>query len=224
MYTKIISKLSKAYVEQYTREFILNNKFKLFRLLEHNRKNWCSLKNKPLSKAITEPTAMDVEVASYEELEPFFKFLDSNSVPIDNNWEKEPCMKFIKGALYQNKRLDLCKQVVGPNWIEILMNSLVNNTQIEHFLLGNNIIGTIGAKAIGNFLLNEHKPKIKTWYIAGNSINQEGIKFKTSVNVGVDIKVEDLKKSFDVIVLCIVENIHIDETFTESNFLTGTVI
>jgi len=176
-YTKLISKLSKAYVDQYTKEFISKNKFKLFRLLDHNKENWCLLKNKPLSKAITEPTAMEVEIAPYEELEPFFNFLNSNSVPIDNDWEKEPCMKFIRGALYQNKRLDLCKQVVGPNWIEILMNSLVNNTQIEHFLLGNNIIGTVGAKAIGNFLLNEHKPKIKTWYIAGNSINEEGIKY-----------------------------------------------
>jgi hypothetical protein len=176
-YTKLISKLSKVYVDQYSKNFFLNNKFKLFRLLEHNRKNWCSLKNKPLSKAITEPTAMDVEVASYEDLEPFFKFLDSNSVPIDNNWDKEACMIFTKGALYQNKRLDLCKQVVGPDWIERLMNSLVNNTQIEHFLLGNNIIGTVGAKSIGQFLLNEHKPKIKTWYIAGNSINEEGIKW-----------------------------------------------
>lgn len=175
-YTKIISKLSKVYVDQYTKEFILNNKFRLFRLLEHNKQNWCSLKNKPLSKAITEPTAMDVVVASYEELKPFFKFLDSNSIPIDNNWDKEACMLFTRGALYQNKRLDLCKQVVGPDWIETLMNSLVNNTQIEHFLLGNNIIGTVGAKAISNFLLNEHKPKIKTWYIAGNSINEEGIK------------------------------------------------
>jgi Ran GTPase-activating protein (RanGAP) involved in mRNA processing and transport len=176
-YTKLISTLSKAYIDQYSKEFISNNKFKLFRLLEHDRQNWCLLKNKPLSKAITEPTAMDVEVAPYEELEPFFKFLDSNSVPIDNDWENEACMKFVRGALYQNKRLDLCKQVVGPDWIEILMNSLVNNTQIEHFLLGNNIIGTVGAKAIGKFLLNEHKPKIKTWYIAGNNINEEGIKW-----------------------------------------------
>jgi hypothetical protein len=29
--------------------------------------------------------------------------------------------------------------------------------------------------------------------------------------------------SFDVTVWCIVENIHVDETLTESNFLTGTV-
>lgn len=176
MYTKLISKLSKKYVEQYTKDFLSNNKYKLFRLLEHDRKNWDYLKNKPLTSVVTNPTAMPVEVAPLEELEPFFKFLDSNAVPIDNNNEFEPCMKFTRGALYQDKRMDLCKQVVGPTWIEMLMASLKNNTQVEHFLLGNNIIGPIGGKAIGKFLLNEHKPKIKTWYVAGNDLDEEAIK------------------------------------------------
>ena len=177
MYSKLISKLSKKYIEQYTKEFLSQNKYKLFRLLEHDRKNWDYLKNKSLTSVITNPTAMPVEVAQLEELQPFFEFLDSNAVPIDNNSEYEPCMKFVKGALYQDKRMDLCKQVVGPTWIELLMGSLKNNTQVEHFLLGNNIIGPVGGRAIGKFLLNEHKPKIKTWYVAGNDLNEEAIKY-----------------------------------------------
>ena len=177
MYTKLISKLSKKYVEQYTKEFLSNNKFKLFRLLEHDRKNWCALKNKPVGTVVTEPSAMPVEIAPLEELEPFFKFLDSNAIPTNNDDEFEPCMRFTRGALYQDKRMDLCKQVVGFKWIEMLMSSLVNNTQVEHFLLGNNIIGPVGGKAIGQFLLNSHKPKIKTWYIAGNDLNPEGIRW-----------------------------------------------
>ncbi len=136
-----------------------------------------AVKNKPLGTVVTEPIAMPVEVAPLEELEPFFKFLNSNNTPIDNNWNHESCMLFTRGALYKNKRMDLCKQVVGPNWIEMLMNSLKLNTQVEHFLLGNNIIGTVGGKAIRDFLLNEHKPKIKTWYIAGNDLNADGIKY-----------------------------------------------
>lgn len=174
-YTKLISRLTKAYIYQYTRAFLSNNKYKLFRLLEHDKNNWVYFKNKPVGSVITEPTAMPVEVAPLEELEPFFKFLDSNAQPIDNDNEYEPCMKFIRGALYQDKRMDLCKQVVGPNWIGMLMNSLKSNTHVEHFLLGNNIIGPEGGKAIGQFLLNEHKPKIKTWYLAGNDLNEEGI-------------------------------------------------
>ena len=177
MYSKLISKLTKAYVSQYTKDFLANNKYKLFRLLEHDRNNWSLLKNKPLGKVITEPTAMQVEISPLEELEPFFKFLDSNALPIDNSNEHEPCMKFIRGALYKDKRMDLCKQVVGPNWIEMLMGVLKENTFVEHFLLGNNIIGEIGGKAIGKFLLDEHKPKIKTWYLAGNDLNEQGIKW-----------------------------------------------
>lgn len=177
MYTKLISRLSKKYVDQYTKYFLSNNKYKLFRLLEHDRKNWDYLKNKPLTTVVTNPTAMTVEIAPLEELEPFFKFLDSNAIPIDNNDEFEPCMKFIRGALYKDKRMDLCKQVVGPTWIEMLMSSLVSNTQVEHFLLGNNIIGPVGGKAIGQFLLHEHKPKIKTWYVAGNDLDAEGIEW-----------------------------------------------
>jgi Ran GTPase-activating protein (RanGAP) involved in mRNA processing and transport len=175
MYTKLISRLSKKYVEQYTKEFLSNNKYKLFRLLEHDRKNWDYLKNKPLTTVVTNPSAMPVEVSPLEELEPFFKFLDSNAVPINNDNEYEPCMKFTRGALYQDKRMDLCKQVVGPTWIEKLMSSLVFNTQVEHFLLGNNIIGPVGGKAIGQFLLREHKAKIKTWYVAGNDLDAEAI-------------------------------------------------
>ncbi len=175
MYSKLISRLSKRYVEQFTKDFLANNKYKLFRLLEHDRKNWCSLKNKPVGKVITEPTAMPVEIAPLEELEPFFKFLDSNAQPIDNDNEIEPCMKFIRGALYQDKRMDLCKQVVGPSWIGMLMGALKQNTQVEHFLLGNNIIGETGGKAVGDFLLSEHKAKIKTWYLAGNDLNSKAI-------------------------------------------------
>lgn len=190
MYSKLISKLSKKFINQYTKDFLSNNKYKLFRLLEHNKNNWNLLKNKPIGKVITEPTAMPVEIAPFEELEPFFNFLDSDAKPIDNtnintninndddtNNKYESCMKFVRGALYQDKRMDLCKQVVGPNWIGMLMKSLKSNSQVEHFLLGNNIIGEEGGRAIGEFLLQEHKPKIKTWYLAGNALNEEGIKY-----------------------------------------------
>lgn len=183
-YTQLISRLSKKYISQYTKNFLDSNKYKLFRLIEHDKKNWDLLKSKPLSQVITNPTAMPVEVAPLEELEPFFKYLDSNAQPIENDDEYEPCMKFIRGALYRDKRMDLCKQVVGPNWIGMLMNSLKSNTQVEHFLLGNNIIGEEGGKAIGEFLSNPHEPKIKTWYLAGNDLGCEGIKWVVDGLIG----------------------------------------
>lgn len=175
IYSQVISKLSAQYVKQYTEDFILNNKFKLARILEHDRGNFCLLKNRPIGDAVTEPTAMPVEISAFEELEEFFKFLDSNGEVVVNNFGEDPCMEFGRGAIYEDKRMDLCKQVVGPTWIGNLMKSLVSNNKVEHFLLGNNIIGEAGGLAIKEFLLNPHVPKIKTWYVAGNNLNSKAI-------------------------------------------------
>ncbi len=175
IYSQVISRLTTKFIEQYTEQFILNNKFKLGRILEHNRGNFCLLKNKPINSTVLEPTAMSVEISPYEELEEFFKFLDSNGEVIVNDFGTDPCMRFNRGAIYQDKRMDLCKQVVGPTWIGQLMKSLKYNDKVEHFLLGNNIIGEAGGHAIRDFLLGPHIPKIKTWYIAGNDINAQAI-------------------------------------------------
>lgn len=175
IYSQVISKLSSKYVEQYTNDFIMNNKFKLERMLEHNRGNFCVLKNRPIGTVVIEPTAMPVDVSPLEELQDFFRFLDSNGDVVVNNFGSDRCMEFGRGAIYEDKRMDLCKQVVGPPWIGNLMRSLVSNDKVEHFLLGNNIIGESGGTAIKEFLLNPHVPKIKTWYLAGNDLNAAAI-------------------------------------------------
>lgn len=145
-----------------------------------NKKLWCELKNRPISSQVSEPTAMPVEIAALEEFSDFFNFLSSKKSVL-----KEPAIttdeigsyvKFNRGAVYTDGRIDLCKQVVGPQWSSNLMESFKDNAQIKHFLLGNNIINTKGAEAIANFLNNPHEAKIITWYLAGNSINAEGIK------------------------------------------------
>ena len=168
-YQKLISNLSKVFKEQIEREYTLTGKFKNI-LKDSQRKYFCELKNKPVSNIILNPTAMPVEISSIEDLNPFFDHLKSNQ-PIEDTK-----INFLRGIHYNDGRMDLCKQVVGPTHIDELMNSLKNNTQIEHFLLGNNIIGLKGSEAIAKFLLDNNKPKIKTWYLAGNDINDEGAK------------------------------------------------
>ena len=163
-YQKCLSKLSSAFMTQIEKEQTLNSQFREVRKT-HQRKYFCELKNKPLSDLILNPTPMPVTVAPIEELEPFYNHLALN------NSVTEPMKEFIRGVQYNDGRMDLCKQVVGPPHIEKLMQSLKNNTHVEHFLLGNNIIGLNGAKAINDFLLHEHKPNIKTWYLAGNEID-----------------------------------------------------
>ncbi len=121
---------------------------------------------------ILNPKPMPVDVAPLQELLPFFDFLQSNQPVIDSENES---LSFMRGTQFSDGRMDLCKQVVGEPWIGQLMDSLVNNQHIKHFLLGNNIVDTVGAKAIANFISNPHQNQIETWYLAGNRINAQGI-------------------------------------------------
>lgn len=174
-YTKLVSTLSKKYIDNYVKDYINNNKYQLLRLLEHDKRNWEELKKRHFGDVITEPKAMPVEVSEYEELSDFFDYLKSDGPVIENSVvDSEPCMKFNRGALYTDKRMDLCKQVVGPTHIGALMESLIPNNQVEHFLLGNNIIGREGGNQVGKYL--EQKHNMKTWYLAGNDLDEEAIK------------------------------------------------
>lgn len=168
-YQRLLARLSKTFVEQTERDEALKCQYREIRKTDQ-RKYFCELKKKPLSCSIKNPTAMPVQVANIEKLQPFFDHLASNGEV------KVPELEFVSGVQYDDGRMDLCKQVVGPPHIGKLMESLLNNTRIEHFLLGNNIIGPVGAKAIADFLINPHKPQIKTWYLAGNDIDEEGTK------------------------------------------------
>lgn len=62
--------------------------------------------------------------------------------------------------------------LVPPN-ISQLMISLESNNFIRHFLLGNNMIGPVGARLISDFVL-AHPDRMETWYLAGNCIDLAG--------------------------------------------------
>lgn len=174
LYGRMVSALTKHCLAGHRAEAALAARFSLERKAQHTRKGWCELKKRPLTEAVTEPRAMPVDIAPEDEIQPFLQFLGSNQAPVENVLT-EHCMRFVRGALYTDRRMDLCKQVVGPTWIEELMFALKENTHVEHFLLGNNIIGPKGGRAIGEFLLQPHTPRIKTWYLAGNELDHEGM-------------------------------------------------
>jgi NLR family CARD domain-containing protein 3 len=136
---------------------------------------------------------MPVQVADGEDLAPFFYHLadggthelgaDSTGVELDEG-KGEPyyhtkAAEFRKGVLYEDGRMDLCKMVVGPDHIGKLMDSLRPNKFVRHFLLGNNIIGPVGANAIADFI-KDFPDRMDTWYLAGNCIDGDG--FKTIVD------------------------------------------
>ncbi|KAL2075225.1 hypothetical protein VTL71DRAFT_168 [Oculimacula yallundae] len=92
---------------------------------------------------------------------------------------KRPLVEFGRGIVYDDGRLDLCKKVVGPTHIGQLMNSLEPNTQIKHFLLGNNAISSTGAKSTAEFI-SRHPNRMETWYLAGCHITRTGLQMLAS--------------------------------------------
>lgn len=168
LYTQLISKLKKYYVEQ---EESKKEEYISLKNAEEMRINYDKYDSLPVKSAVAKPTPMPVNIAPEEELEDFFNFLETNK-----EVKEEEYIKFTRGTIFKDGRMDLCKQVVGDLHIERLMKSLINNTHIKHFLLGNNIMDITGARAIASFLLFPHKPKIETWYIAGNNVDELGIK------------------------------------------------
>jgi Ran GTPase-activating protein (RanGAP) involved in mRNA processing and transport len=169
---RLIATLSRAYVDEQIRKAVMEEQFKTARLLQHQRKGWCELKKKTIAPPIGKPTAMPVDIAPLEELLPLYEYLAK-----DGTFNILPHLEFKRGVVYPDGRMDLCKQVVGDKWIEQLMSALKTNSQIKHFLLGNNITGLEGGKAIGKYLAKQsgNANKIITWYLAGSDFNSVAI-------------------------------------------------
>ncbi|KAG7091130.1 hypothetical protein E1B28_010184 [Marasmius oreades] len=141
--------------------------------------------NDPLSLEGPSSLSMPVQVGDQEEFAPFFTHLkiggDDNVITGEEaEMKEEPyyrthMIEFNRGVLYADHRMDLCKMVVGPTHIEELMDSLETNLFTQHFLLGNNVIGPVGARRIARFI-DKYPDRILTWYLAGNCIDGESFR------------------------------------------------
>lgn len=136
----------------------------------------------PLSLDGAPSLPMPVDVSNKDSLAPFFAHLHNGGdhtiasmagkgahSGVEPYYNVE-LIEFDKGVLYADGRVDLCKMVTGPRNIGYLMDSLKPNTFSKHFLLGNNIIGPVGAAAIASFI-KEYPDRFETWYLAGNCID-----------------------------------------------------
>ncbi|UNI17535.1 hypothetical protein JDV02_003869 [Purpureocillium takamizusanense] len=145
----------------------------------------------PVSRAGVPAVPMPVRVAREEHLAPFFAHLRGQGTHVLEDDEADgsggtaldggkgepyygvPGAEFARGVVYADGRMDLCKMVVGPDHIGRLMDSLRGNAFVRHFLLGNNIVGPAGARAIAAFI-EELPRRMETWYLAGNCIDGAG--------------------------------------------------
>ncbi len=169
-YGKLLSRLRGAYKSQVAET---NSKdkgqdpYRQARMFGH-RHLFEELLAAPLSHQILEPQPMPVEIAPYHELEPFFTYMRKGEAA------SQPCQEFTRGAYYDDGRVDMCKQVVGHRYIGDLVDSVRDNPHVEHFLLGNNIVGDEGASKIASLMGDGPKSQIKTYYLAGNCFTAKG--------------------------------------------------
>jgi len=140
------------------------------------------LSKKGLSQQVLRPTPEPVVPCSLNQLQPLLTHIDAGKTKgggdDDDGGGKArppPMMQFPRGTIMADGRLDLCKQVVGPQGISPLLTSLIGSKGITRLLLGNNIVGNGGAEAIAAAICNPSCP-LTTWYIAGNEIDAKGIR------------------------------------------------
>lgn len=140
----------------------------------------------PVAMPVAYPEAMPVEVAPAEELAPFFEFLGNpEGLSVNAIEASEAPLIFTRGAYYSDQRMDLCKQVVGPDHIAALCEAVARPFvaerapqwgRVRHFLLGNNIAcegdSIPSAQAMAKLIANP-RAEIETWYLAGNCIGPE---------------------------------------------------
>jgi Ran GTPase-activating protein (RanGAP) involved in mRNA processing and transport len=122
----------------------------------------------PISQAVLNPVPEQFELSPLEQMQPLFDWLTIDE-PLDLGVKQ-----FTSGKVTLDGRLDLCKQVVGPQGIGPLLKALSCNTNIKRLLLGNNMIGDNGGRLIAEYIRNG-KSRLTVWYIAGNQLSAAGI-------------------------------------------------
>ena len=121
----------------------------------------------PLSDAVVRPRPVPVQPCPPDQLDPLLDHLRDKSAV------GEPTA-FPRGTHMPDGRLDLCKQVVGPDGIGPVLDALADHEHVSHFMIGNNIVGNSGAQAIAEFIASG-RSYVDVWYIGGNEIDAEGL-------------------------------------------------
>ncbi|ORZ32054.1 hypothetical protein BCR44DRAFT_1515664 [Catenaria anguillulae PL171] len=130
------------------------------------------LKAKP-AREVLFPEPEPVVPCPLEELDGLLRYL-SAPAPLSTSTTSSSSTElksFARGTILDSgKRLDLCKQVVGPQGIGPLLDALVDNEfgctkGIEILMIGNNITGSAGARRIAQAMADP-RSSVTCWYAA----------------------------------------------------------
>ena len=143
------------------------------RLTVEQRKTVLSM---PPNLFVTMPEEVPVAPCPISDLTPLITYFMSNPprLPKEN-------VKFVRGVVVhvsltngQKGVVDLCKQVIGPEGVIPLLESLMMCKRVEGLLLGSNITGSKGAREIAKCIRREDN-QITIWYLGGNQFGPEDI-------------------------------------------------
>ncbi|MEM6991746.1 MAG: DUF924 family protein [Myxococcota bacterium] len=160
-YTRVIAGLSKRYHQAHANVPTLRAQRRQQALV------WRDAADTPVSEDVLRPRPVPVQPCALDELEPLLDHLRDKR-PVESQ------TSFVRGTHMPDGRLDLCKQVVGPDGIGPVLDGLADNPHVSHFMIGNNIVGNVGATAIADFI-RSGRSHVDVWYIGGNEIDAEGL-------------------------------------------------
>lgn len=102
-----------------------------------------------------------------ERLVPAVDFLQENKpLPVAD-------VAFPVGTITSDGRLDMCKQNLGVEGTQTIVNALKKNAVVQHILLGTNGMGNEGAEALAMALRDNNN--VQTVYLGCNHIGAEGV-------------------------------------------------
>jgi hypothetical protein len=122
-YRKVLTSIC-SFLEANNKRYELSSPNSYLSKAKFNRKAMEYLMQAPLSDAILNPVPEPVDVSSQEQMKPLYDWLSSNQLC-------EADLQFLKGTVTADGRLDLCKQVIGPQGIKPLLDSMGNNRQVS---------------------------------------------------------------------------------------------
>ncbi|MCB9652537.1 MAG: hypothetical protein H6729_00195 [Deltaproteobacteria bacterium] len=100
------------------------------------------------------------------ELMPLLDFLGKNHRP-------EEQKRFPRGVVMPDGRLDLCKQQLGPQGVELVCRALRGNTTMTSPLVGADFMGDQGARHLANLVVEN--ASLETLFLGCNGITPTGI-------------------------------------------------